>query len=1074
MTASQSLAIICRFSAVGLAFGLILPALAAESDIASPFVVAAERWQTAAGPCLLAHNRGVDAIAAYRDNAGERVLQAGSWLGRDGRYLLPPPGAGVTVTLQRTTGEAISPDQVALQSCPPELPTDARDALVRAQDFRLAVYFGAPVDGDGIEQAYAQAIAQLTAAENAPTALLPILGLAHYEAAAFFRASSRLAEAYAHYGLAAEAFNELGDAPALAAAVNGQGLVAWRQGELDQAVMHFERSLTVRETLGNLHGVASIANNLGVIHARKGELAAAVAWYELALGVFQGGADLRRPLLANDWHKHDHPPEADARAALNTLGNLAMVLRQQGQVDLAEQYWRNYLTLEAHVASPVVLARARLNFAQLLSTRGRLDEALWQLTVALDQFETAGEQRWIVEALTELAALYQRLGDPDGALAHARAAVAIELEDVAAMADAHHQLGRLLLFQGDAAGAVVALERSLDLAREASSVNRALLAENDLARARFLASPSRAWLDKQQQTHARFVALDRPAEAAMALAVIGEMQFLLGDLDASRLALEQAIAGHRAVDDPVAEFHSLALLGRALAADDGVAAIATNQRAIELAEALRVSALPTLRQAELFASLHLVYQNQIRMLVDAGQPEAARELADLARSQPLWASFGAQDGDPPSDLLAARSDLLDRMHRARLERESAPGSIATVDGMETLQRELDGIESALAMASTSPVPRRRHQLGPSTMVLAADTLLLSYLVLNDRILLWVTSTEGTRLERLARPAELAADIAALTDWLRHPRWATGRIHARAAALGQALLGPVAADLAGNSRVLVQADDVLHGLPFGLLHWQAEQPGQLLIDTHMVQMLAPDSRREARPGPAAQALVLMADPGWADEEGTVAMLPEHSLVASLLRDEGLRALPGSRIEAEAIAARAGSHMPVRLRTGPEASREFIVGGGLSDFRIIHLATHGLVDLRYPMLSSLLLASEHAAGPAFLRPSEIAGLRLNAELVVLSGCETGHGRILPGSGALSLARPFLAAGADQVLASLWKIDDARTARFMDRFYQPLLDEALSPAESLAQAQRWTRHQTDTAHPYYWAGFILLQGQ
>ena len=1051
----------------------LLPALpAGGAEPEQSLSLTAEHWSDVSGPCLIAHNQGVDAIAVYRAANAELQLRAGSWLGRDGRYLLPPPASTSNVHFQHTGGQAIAAGQVSIDHCPPELPEAAADALVLAQDLRLAAYFGEAPDVEAIAPAYLQVLELLDQHINDAPALLPVLGLARYEAAAYFRSAGRLNEADLHYGLAAAAFEALDDAAGLAASLNAQGLTAWRLGELDRAVALYERALDIRHAQGDLYGVASIANNLGLIHTRRNEPEEAISWYEIALGIFQGAIDLRRPITGGSLAWSDQPPEADLRAALNTLGNLALVLRQQGQVELAEQYWRNYMAMEAHVPSPVEFARARLVFAQLLGARGRLDEALWHLTAALGQFSAADEKRWIAETLTELAALYQRLGDAAGALEHAHSAAALVLEDPATGAEVHHRLGLLLSSQGDHAAAVAELKRAAELARQAGSINRQLMIDGDLARAAFLLDPNSALLDRQRAVHSELLALDRPAEAAAALSRLGEMHFLLGDHTAAREHLAAAITGHRAVADPMAEFQSQALLGRVMEASDRAAAIEVNARAIALAEQLRHAALPVLRQAELFASLHQVYRSQLRLLLELGRTEDARLLADLARSQPLWASFDNQPDSAQGDLLAARADVLDRMHRARLEQRLATGAASRLAGLEALQRELDAIESELAMAR--PGARQPAQRQAVAVEVGADTVLLSYLLLDDHILLWVTSAEGSRLEQLARPEELAADIAALTDWLRHPRGATGRIHAHAAALGQALLGPVAADLAGNSRVLVEADDVLHGLPFGLLHWHPEQRWQSLIDTHTVQMLVPDSRRETRPGLAAPALVLMADPGWTNDQGAIAMLPEQSLLAGLLRDEGLMALPGSRIEAEAIAARAGSHMAVRLRTGPEASREFIVGGGLSDFRIVHLATHGLVDLRYPMLSSLLLASEHAAGPAFLRPSEIADLRLNAELVVLSGCETGHGRILPGSGALSLARPFLAAGADQVLASLWKIDDARTARFMDRFYQHLLDEALSPAEALARAQRWTRHQTDTAHPYYWAGFILLQGQ
>ncbi len=1075
MTEIQSRSLPSCLKAAALAVWVALPASQAGAEADRQPVVSPERWHQTPGPCLLALNQGVDAIAEYRSETGEVRLRAGSWLGHDGRYLLPPPEPGASVSLQSTTGQPVGPGQVALQVCPVELPKDAVDALVRAQDRRLAAYFGAPADGAEIEQAYHQVIGNLEAVSVMTPVVLPVLGLAHFETAAYFRGTARLAEAYVHYTRSAALFEQLDDPAALAASVNGQGLVAWRQGELDQAVAYFERAMAIQQARGDDFGVATIANNLGLIHARRNELAQAVGRYEAALSIFQGDLDLRRPVTGLDVPVHgQQPAAADVQSALNTLGNLALVLRQQGQVDLAERYWRNYMALEAHVPSPAVLARARLNFAQLLSARGRLDEALWQLTTALHQFEAAGEHPWRVEALTELAALYLRLGDPAGALAHARHAVSIELEDFAAAADAWLQFGRLLVIQGDDSAAVVALERAAELAARAGSVNRELRVAGDLARAHFLANPGPDALAGQREIRARYVELGRPIEAALALGRIGEKQFLLGELNAARDTLLQAAEELRAVDDPLAEFEALELLGQVLEQLDRSAAIEVNHRAIELAEGLRRSALPALRQAELFARLHSAYRRQVGALVDAGRPDEARALAAAARMQAMAMQETSGDDAGRGDLIEARADLLDRLHRARLDQRGGDDRAAAEARLLALQRELDGVETALqAMAQAERMAEPAWLAESSTDDWPDDVLRLSYFLLDDRLLLWISSREGSRLESLERPAELAAEVAALQDWLRHPRRALGFIQAQAERLGRDLLGAAAPDLAGKRLVLIEADDVLHGLPFGLLHWGNADEGRPLVETHALRMVGGGRSAAMDSGlrPPASAMLLLADPGWTDGQGTVAVLPEQSLLAGLLRDERLAELPGTRLEAEAIAARASGRMPLRLRTGPEASREFLLAGGLSDYRIVHLATHGLVDLQYPMLSSLLLASEAAAGPAFLRPSEIAGLRLQADLVVLSGCETGYGRILAGSGALSLARPFLSAGAAEVLASLWKIDDARTARFMDRFYFHLLEESLSPAEALAHTQRWVRRQPDTAHPYYWTGFVLL---
>ena len=1055
-----------------LLVGLLATWLTGAECQAAGLTIALERWDVAPGPCLLVHNRGVDAIAEYRTDANGPVLRAGSWLGRDGRYLLPRPEPGVQVVVHTIAGLPVSAEQIEVLDCPVEMTVEAVQALTTALDLRLAAYYGETMHSEAIEQAFEEAFEWLDKPE-----LVPYLALARYEAGAFLRAIGRLEAASVQYGAAADLFERVDDLAGLAASVNALGLVAWRLGELDRAVRYYQRAHALRDDLGDDFALAAIANNLGLIHARRDEFAEAVTWYESALNVLQGVTDLRRNVAPGDWSDADQPPEADLPLALNTLNNLALVLRQQGQIEVAERYWRNYLALEAHVPSPVMIARARMNFARLLISRGQLHEALWLLTSALSQFETAGEPRWVVEALSELAQLYHYLGDPAGAMAHARNAVAIHHEDVAAAADARRQLARLLLAQGFHDEAMGELEQAETLALSADSTIRWLQIRSDLLRTRFLANPSMVWLDEQREVHLQLGALGHPGQSAIALSRIGEKQFLLGDYEAAQQSLESAIEAHIAVDDQMSEFDSLVLLGRVLNRMDESAAIEVNSRAIDLADSLRHAALPTLRRAELLASLHELYQRQALALVETGRPTDAWILAERARMHdPLVRSPPTDDRPGIGDsLLDQRADLLGRMHLIRMQQRSAPDSQAAMQALMPLQRELDAVETTLEKMN-----RPQQVVGwpdvPAQIQahLGSDVLLLSYLVLADRVLMWIVSGDGWRLQQLTRNEERDTEIIALRELVRHPRQATGRIYQQAARLGQWLVGPAADELAERKTVLVQADDVLHGIPFALLIQSAADDALPLIEQHELRLIpgpisalqSPTDQMRTSP-----SLLLMADPGWSAEDGAVAMLPEQSLLAGLLRSERLTDLPGSRLEADAIASRASQYMKVRVRTGSEATREFITGGGLSEYRIVHLATHGLVDLQYPMLSSLLLASEDAVGPAFLRPSEIVGLKLKAELVVLSGCETGYGRIISGAGMLSLAQPFLSAGASEVLASLWKIDDSRTAKFMDRFYHHFLDESLTAAQALSATQRWMRRQPATSHPYYWAGFVLL---
>jgi len=194
-----------------------------------------------------------------------------------------------------------------------------------------------------------------------------------------------------------------------------------------------------------------------------------------------------------------------------------------------------------------------------------------------------------------------------------------------------------------------------------------------------------------------------------------------------------------------------------------------------------------------------------------------------------------------------------------------------------------------------------------------------------------------------------------------------------------------------------------------------------------------------------------------------------------------ALPGAQLEAAAIQQTAVESVSnahsndVKVMTGRNASHDFVSAGGLQGYGVVHFATHGVVDADLPELSGLVLANaDNQQSMSYLRPHEIANLNLDADLVVLSGCETGIGKSVGSEGLLSLSRPFLVAGARQVISSLWQVSDRATAVLMERFYFHLLQENQSPENALGMAQQWLREQPEWEHPYFWAGFVVQGGR
>ena len=191
--------------------------------------------------------------------------------------------------------------------------------------------------------------------------------------------------------------------------------------------------------------------------------------------------------------------------------------------------------------------------------------------------------------------------------------------------------------------------------------------------------------------------------------------------------------------------------------------------------------------------------------------------------------------------------------------------------------------------------------------------------------------------------------------------------------------------------------------------------------------------------------------------------------------GFSRLPFSREEAEAISLLVPKNSLLKA-TDFEANRANAISGELSHYRIVHFATHGLLNAEHPELSGLVLSLVDETGKpqdGFLRMYEIYNLKLPADLVVLSACQTALGKEIKGEGLVGLTRGFMYAGAQRVVASLWQVDDLATAQLMKSFYRGMLKERLRPAQALRLAQLEMLKQQRWSSPYFWAPFVI-QGE
>jgi CHAT domain-containing protein len=187
------------------------------------------------------------------------------------------------------------------------------------------------------------------------------------------------------------------------------------------------------------------------------------------------------------------------------------------------------------------------------------------------------------------------------------------------------------------------------------------------------------------------------------------------------------------------------------------------------------------------------------------------------------------------------------------------------------------------------------------------------------------------------------------------------------------------------------------------------------------------------------------------------------------------LAATRLEAAAIAATVPAGMAFE-KTGFDANRATAQGPELAKYRIVHFATHGVFDNENPGLSGLILSLYDERGQpqdGFLRLHDIYNLKLPADLIVLSACNTALGKQVKGEGLMGMVRGFLYAGGQRVVASLWKVDDEATGELMKRFYVEMLQMNRSPAAALRAAQIAMWQQDRWSAPFYWAAFSM-QGE
>lgn len=273
---------------------------------------------------------------------------------------------------------------------------------------------------------------------------------------------------------------------------------------------------------------------------------------------------------------------------------------------------------------------------------------------------------------------------------------------------------------------------------------------------------------------------------------------------------------------------------------------------------------------------------------------------------------------------------------------------------------------------------------------------------------------------------------------------------------------------GNlTELTILADGILHYLPFEALRFNDHYLAELLSITYSPSLSIRYLINKRDPQTSNSILALV-NPEFGASESHQDMLFSN-----------LRPLPYTELEGRLISSI--SPFDVHLYSGRLATKTLVKNRELSHYRILHFATHGVVNDHNSRFSGLVLTVPEMPSiedDGFLRVGEIYDLHLNADLVVLSACDTGLGQFMNGEGILGFQRAFMVAGARSVAVSLWSVNDQSTARLMQAFYRNIsesFNQELRPdfAHALHEARLHLLNNATTSHPYFWAPFILYGG-
>ncbi len=866
---------------------------------------------------------------------------------------------------------------------------------------------------------------------------------------------------------------------------NSMGWASRRAGELDQAINYYQKSLPLARESEDSVLIGVVYDNMGGIFYRKGNYSKSLEFRQSAIKYFQE--------INNQ-----------SRIAI-TLSNMGQIYRKLLLYDKALEYFNRSLELRLELGDVNMLATIYDNIAGVQKNLGNYGQALMSYQKSLGYRNQAGDLRGSATTLNNIGLLYKGLGEYDKALEYYRQSLAMqeEVSGPASIATITRNISKILVEQGELEQAIALLRKVMDLRKRTGNPYDIASSLEDMTSIEL----KNGNINKAEQYVAELKTI---ADSTNSYDLLKDAYFWQGEISQRKGNYVEAIShfnksyAYSRFLPPAGQISSLKNLARAYHKTGSDSTVIYGQKAVEIIERHRsnAGAMTDLRAGYFKRHSDFYIDLASWLLTYKQDTSGAYRMIEMAKARSLSDELAEAavniEQKLPEEIRVEQNEKRNRIEELYSEMET------TLDSQKqsSLKKEIRNAEldfAAFQNRLRNEFPEFRQVESPESITLEKaqalnddSTAVLEYAVSEDNLVMFLISRDNIRVEQFALNEDETGSLEGeITEWVTGFRDAIisnapkGVLDEMSVKLYEVLIRPFEEEIRDFKNLVVVPDGALVYLPFEALM----KNGRYLVENHRIKY-----------EPSLTSLTLLKEPESPDDRmellAVAGSQPQFN-EQSLLRKSSFSALPSTLIEVDSIATNFQHISTLRGELVSEQALKELLDQ--NKYKYIHLATHGVIDEEQPHRSGLSLSTDgevtaSSREDGMLRSSEIYSFDLPSDMVVLSACNTGLGKMVKGEGMLGLQRSFFYAGTSTVVISLWSVYDRSTANFMNVFYKSILEEQKKETsgwmESLLRWVGWEQsirfgyratamHEAKLQmidhplfnHPVYWAPFVVV---